>query len=144
MDVCCLNRPYDDLSQNRVYLEAEAVLVIIANCEAGEWTLLKSSIIDAELSLTPDQHKLQQVRSLYSVSSEICTMSGEVSTRSQELVFLGYEPFDSRHIAMAEHVKADIFLTVDDAILRRSKRVDLQVRVENPINWLMEVLSDEQ
>ena len=26
MDVCCLGRPFDDLTQGRVYLEAEAVL----------------------------------------------------------------------------------------------------------------------
>ena len=28
MDVCCLNRPFDDLSQERVFFETEAVLYI--------------------------------------------------------------------------------------------------------------------
>jgi hypothetical protein len=27
LDNCCLNRPFDDLSQDRVYLEAEAILM---------------------------------------------------------------------------------------------------------------------
>ena len=29
LDVCCLNRPFDDLSQKRVYAEAEAVDVFL-------------------------------------------------------------------------------------------------------------------
>jgi hypothetical protein len=37
LDVCCLNRPFDDQQQDRVHLEAEAVLLILKRCEAGEW-----------------------------------------------------------------------------------------------------------
>jgi len=29
LDVCCLNRPFDDQSQDRIRLEAEAVRVIL-------------------------------------------------------------------------------------------------------------------
>jgi len=46
MDVCCLGRPFDDLTQGRVYLEAEAVLSILSRCESGEWILLSSGAID--------------------------------------------------------------------------------------------------
>jgi len=39
MDICCFNRPFDDLSQDRIYLEAEAVLSImfVANGEKIEF-----------------------------------------------------------------------------------------------------------
>ncbi|MGA7936326.1 MAG: hypothetical protein WCA35_22420 [Kovacikia sp.] len=35
-DVCCLNRPLDDLQQARVKLEAEAMLSILQKCEDQE------------------------------------------------------------------------------------------------------------
>ena len=37
LDVCCLNRPFDTQEQDRLRLEAEAVLLILKHCEAGEW-----------------------------------------------------------------------------------------------------------
>lgn len=30
LDVCCLNRPFDDQAQTRIRLESEAILLIIA------------------------------------------------------------------------------------------------------------------
>ncbi|WP_256875183.1 hypothetical protein [Nostoc sp. C052] len=42
LDVCCLNRPFDDQTQERIRLEAEAVLLILANCQTGEWQMLVS------------------------------------------------------------------------------------------------------
>jgi hypothetical protein len=33
LDVCCLNRPFDDQTQERIRLEAEAVLRILANIQ---------------------------------------------------------------------------------------------------------------
>jgi hypothetical protein len=46
LDVCCLNRPLDDLEQTRIRLEAEAVTEIIQNCENGCWQLVNSDIIE--------------------------------------------------------------------------------------------------
>jgi hypothetical protein len=33
LNVCCLNRPFDDQTQERIRLEAEAVLRILANIQ---------------------------------------------------------------------------------------------------------------
>ena len=41
MDVCCWNRPFDDQTQTRVHLEAEAVLAIITEVERGRCQLLQ-------------------------------------------------------------------------------------------------------
>lgn len=37
LDVCCLNRPFDDQTQIRIHLEAEAILSIIQSVDDGEW-----------------------------------------------------------------------------------------------------------
>lgn len=36
LDVCRLNRPFDDQTQERIHLEAEAILVILSRIEKGE------------------------------------------------------------------------------------------------------------
>jgi hypothetical protein len=36
LDACCLNRPFDDQTQARIRLEAEAVLMILMECELSE------------------------------------------------------------------------------------------------------------
>ena len=33
LDVCCLNRPFDDQNQPRIRLESEAILIILAQYE---------------------------------------------------------------------------------------------------------------
>ena len=69
MDVCCLGRPFDDLTQSRVYLEAEAVLSIISRCENGEWALLSSGAIDFEISQIPDIEAQEKINTLLFISN---------------------------------------------------------------------------
>jgi hypothetical protein len=47
------------------------------------------------------------------------------------------------HLASAEQGGADVFLTTDDEVLRRSRRSPelLHIRVENPVLWYQEVRS---
>jgi hypothetical protein len=65
MDLCCFNRPFDDLSQDRIYLEADTDRV-------------------------------------------------------------------------------DVFLTTDDRLLRMAKKLNLTIKIDNPVFWLMEVMNNEQ
>ena len=46
LDVCCLNRPFDDQTQGRIHLEAESILTILSLCEMRNWRLLNSEIIE--------------------------------------------------------------------------------------------------
>jgi hypothetical protein len=68
MDVCCLNRPFDELSQDRVRLEAEAVTDILERCRSGHWSLSASEVIDFELSAVKDEDKLLRIKQLYSLA----------------------------------------------------------------------------
>ena len=53
LDVCCLNRPFDDQTQERIRLEAEAVMLIFNRCQNTQWQILGSEAIDDELEQTP-------------------------------------------------------------------------------------------
>jgi hypothetical protein len=57
LDVCCLNRPFDDQTQDRVHLEAEAILSILNHSRTAGWSLIGSDAIDYEISKMPDNDK---------------------------------------------------------------------------------------
>jgi hypothetical protein len=57
LDVCCLNRPFDDQRQDRIRLEAEAVLLIMGRCEAGAWQWLSSAVVEEEVNHTPSSER---------------------------------------------------------------------------------------
>ena len=140
MDVCCYNRPFDDFSQDRVHLEAEAVLSIISRCEKHEWTLLASGIIDYELSKLSDTDRYEQVQELYSAAKERVKLTEQAETRAANFLQNGLKPFDGLHLALAETAGADIFLTTDDRFLKTAFKMNLSIKTANPVTWLMEVL----
>jgi predicted nucleic acid-binding protein len=143
MDLCCLNRPFDDLSQDRIYLEAEAVLSIISNCETGKWILVSSGAIDFELSKLPDIDRFEQIQTLYSVASNRIKLTEQAEKRTIFFQQNSIKPFDSLHLALAEMGGVDVFLTTDDCLLRMAKKLNLAIKVDNPVSWLMEVMSNE-
>lgn len=139
LDNCCLNRPFDELSQDRVYLEAEAILSIISRCDQGEWELLGSGVIELELSKLVDEDRLERVRGLYSIAHTRITLTPEAESRAAFFQRNGIKPFDSLHLALAETGGADVFLTTDDRLLRAANKIELKIRAANPVSWLMEV-----
>jgi predicted nucleic acid-binding protein len=143
MDVCCLGRPFDDLTQGRVNLEAEAVLSIISRCESGEWTLLSSGTIDFEISQIPDSEVQEKVNSLYSTAIEHHCIDQESVNRAKEFQTCSIGYFDSLHMAIAENASVDVMLTTDDRLIKRSQNTDISIKVANPVTWLMEVTNDE-
>ncbi len=54
LDVCCLNRLFDDQTQERIRLGSEAVLLILERCQSGEWELIGSEAMDYEILRIPD------------------------------------------------------------------------------------------
>jgi predicted nucleic acid-binding protein len=144
LDVCCLNRPFDDLSQDRIYLEAEAILSIISHCERGEWILVASSIIDFELSRIRDAERLEKVQNIYRTARERLFWDTKVEEMAKMFQKKGLKAFDSLHLALAETQGVDVFLTTDDQLFRSAGKLNLNIKVANPILWLMEVVESEQ
>lgn len=138
LDACCLNRPFDDQAQDRIRLEAEAVLSILDYCDSGEWVLAASKALDFELTQCPDPVKLEKIHGLYAIAQNWLSTTVEVEARSLELQRQGLFLFDSLHIALAEVHQQDVFLTTDDKLCRTAAAIPLGVRVANPVIWFME------
>ncbi len=141
LDVCCLNRPFDDQTHDRIHLEAEAVLLILTHIEAGEWQWIGSEVMGFEIdqALDPDRkHRVKLI--LAHVDHSIEVNQAEID-RAKKLEALGFHAYDALHLACAESGGAELFLTTDDRLLRLASRLSgqLGVRVENPLTWLKEV-----
>ena len=109
LDVCCLNRPYDDQSQNRVRLEAEAVLSILELAGTGTLEIIGSDIIDDELSQMPDNERREKVGLLLSLTSSHISMTPAIERRAMELTEWNIAPLDALHLASAESAQANYF-----------------------------------
>jgi predicted nucleic acid-binding protein len=142
LDVCCLNRPFDDQRQDRIRLEAEAVLLIMGRCESGAWQWLSSAVVEEEVNHTPSSERRSRVRQMLSGAHGTVALTDVAISRAQELKALGFRTYDALHLACAEQATVDIFLTTDDHVLRIVTRhtAQLQVRVANPLAWLLEVI----
>ena len=66
-DNCCYNSPFDDLTQERIHLESEAVLMILNLIQNGKFELIGSDALSLEMSRMRDPIKRQRVIALYSI-----------------------------------------------------------------------------
>ena len=141
LDVCCLNRPFDDQTQERVRNEATAVKAIHRDIDSRRWSLVTSEIIAAEISRTRDPDRQEKLEQAISAASRTVRVEVDEISRASELIALGFRPADALHIACAETAKVDVLLTTDDRLVRRARRLsaNLKVRVANPVDWLQEV-----
>ncbi len=96
LDGCCLNRPFDDQRQERVRLEAEAVLAILRRIDAGVWQLIGSGAVAFEIGLAPDAERRQRVLSLAQLAGEQIGVDAAVKARAHEWVAAGIKPLDAR------------------------------------------------
>ena len=142
LDACCLNRPFDDQTQDRIRMEAESVIIILKNARIGKIKLIGSDILKLEIDKTPNPIRKSQLLSLLNYHSKFISVDDIVKTRSSKLVEIGLSAFDAYHIACAEKDKIDAFLTTDDKIIKLySRNTELiNIKIINPILWLQEYL----
>ena len=130
-----LNRPFDDLSSTRVRLEAEAVVALLEAVEAGLVEWVGSDYLDFEIGQDPDSERVRRVGSLADLARRRIEVSEAVTDRARNLERAGLRGLDALHVASAEAGEADLLITTDDRMLRRSRRarLALAVRVVTPV-----------
>src|SRR4051812_49019928 len=99
LDVCCLNRPFDDQGQDRIRLESEAILLILARFETGEWSWVGGEVMDFEVEQTSDPDRRLRVQLLMRSVARTMVVEAPVIARAQELEALGFHSFDALHVA---------------------------------------------
>lgn len=140
LDLCCLKRPFDSQEQTLVRLETEAVLAVLA-APAEQAELLRSGAHALENSFNPRLERRQAVDAWWAERPNETIDEAALRQRTDELIQAGLPGFDALHVASAELMAADVFLTVDQPLVRRAARLGdlLRVRVIEPVAFLQEV-----
>jgi predicted nucleic acid-binding protein len=140
MDNCCLNRPFDDQSNLRVHLEAEAIKTIISLLEQQQWFLVSSQVLEFEISKNGDESRRNELNSINALAHTVIRIDAAIAKRANEFEKHGLQAFDALHLACAED-NADIFLTVDDKFINKAKNIQgLHIKISSPLIYLSEVL----
>lgn len=134
LDTCCLNRPWDDQTQLRIHLEAEAVLHVLETAQAGRHELVTSDYLIAEILGNTDPLRRSRVMALLQPATSHVPRAQPVEARAASLTQSGFGGFDALHIAAAEHAGCPYLLTTDDRLIRRASRATnpLRLQVINP------------
>ncbi|MHC1743544.1 MAG: PIN domain-containing protein [Syntrophobacteraceae bacterium] len=140
LDCCSLQRPFDDRSQPRIAVEAEAVLVVLALCESHYVRLISSESLLFEIGRIPDQTRREDALTILKLAKETVELTAEVEALARKLMASGLKPLDALHLASASTAKADYFCTCDEKFLRKAKTLNgLDTRVVSPTELVMEL-----
>jgi hypothetical protein len=141
LDVCCLNRPFDDQSQGRIRLESDAVILILENAKQRNWRWVSSRVVDLEVARISDPNRRRRIELILGDCDEWTPIGAAEEKRARELEGLGFASFDALHLTCAESAGVAIFLTTDDRLVKRGRRHAkiLKLRVENVLRWFLEV-----
>jgi predicted nucleic acid-binding protein len=133
LDVCALCRPFDEQTQMRIRLETDAIQLILSHIRSGRLTLIVSPAHEVEIMAIEDLAEQEHLISTLQQISRCFTFNLEQTRiRAEQLVQLGLGPADAAHLAFAEAAQAN-FVTCDDRLLRRCRRVRPGIWVGGPV-----------
>ena len=141
LDACCYSRPFDDLKNEKVRLEAESILMIQGMVSSGVIELFSGLVVDFELNKIKDVSKKMNVTAFYhATKGELLKFCDKI-----EIIANGYEThgiryMDALHMAYCQQYQIGYMLTTDKTLINAAKRVEILFKVVNPLEFIMEVL----
>jgi predicted nucleic acid-binding protein len=142
LDYNCFQRGFDDPRQIRIQMEALACQEIFVRAEEGRLRLVWSFMHEDETILCPFPERKYEVLRL----AALC----QVRVGPEQKIYELAKSFQKRgklsakdavHLACASFVGADVFLTCDDSLIRRAKRLKLETAVMNPVDYFRQEAS---
>jgi len=142
LDLCCLNRPFDDQTQPVIGLETEAVIQVLRWVREGSLSLVIGEALELENRRNPDRRRRNAVLRLLRDAETYVPVGPAEGQRARELCAAGLRSFDALHVACAESGQAKVLLTTDHGLLRFARRnaARLRLKVMNPLQWIQEAV----
>jgi len=138
LDNCCFNRPFDDQSQARVRLEAEAKLEIQQRIKDKLIELAWSYVLDYENQANPFEERRDAVVRWKTAAAVDVEESDAIVQRAREIASRGLRAKDALHVACAMAAGCDFFLTTDDFVVKRMRGFT-GIAVMDPTQFVIEV-----
>jgi hypothetical protein len=116
LDNCCLNRPFDEQAQLRVFMETEAKLFV------------QAKILDGAFEERKERFHIWREKAI-----SCCEKSDDILTMAEKLHAKGFKALDALHVACAIHMRCDYVLTTDRHMLNKPVA---EIKIANPIEFL--------
>jgi predicted nucleic acid-binding protein len=129
------NRPFDDQTQIRIRLEAEAKLYIQDKIKSKGIELIWSYILEIENSQNPHDERRIAIQKWKNLSTIKIVENPKILANANQLLKSGIKPKDALHVASAVEGKAYYFLTTDDKLLSGINRSKI-IEVLNPVDYI--------
>ncbi len=136
LDTSVYNRPFDDQTQPRIWLETLALAVILQLIEAGEVELVSSAVVAYENNRNPFPLRQRWVTRCVQLARHDQPVDAGITGRAEALEQAGVGAVDALHLACAEAAASEYFLTCDDRVTRRYEG---SLRVLNPVEFVLAI-----
>lgn len=141
LDTSAYNRPFDDQTQPKIFLESQAVVIILQMVETKMIELISSSVLEYENSRNPYPITQEAMSRYLQIAGFKQEVNEEIRQRAEQLEQNGLKAIDALHIACAEAAGSDYFITCDKRLINRCS--GLAMKVMNPVNFVLETSSDD-
>ena len=133
LDNCSFNRPYDDQSLLKNYIEAEAKIYIQEKILQNNFELVWSYVMDYEISFNPFSDRRNQILKWKNIAIADISESEKVIAMANDIMKKNIKPKDSLHLACAIEAECNYFITTDGKILNKSIE---NIIIINPIDFI--------
>ncbi|MBU1487295.1 hypothetical protein KKH56_04500 [bacterium] len=139
LDYNCFQRGFDDQRQIRIQMEALACQEIFNRAERRELQLVWSFMHKDETILCPfPERKIEVFRLSNLCEKRVCPNEEIYNYAMSFQTGANLSAKDAVHLACASYTKAKFFLTCDDEVIKRAKRLSLDIRIINPVDYIRE------
>lgn len=142
LDTSAYNRPVDDQSQVKIFLETQAVLLILQLIQEHQLEWVSSNVLEYENSRNSDLERAKSVDVYLSLATFQQIATEPIRQRAQGLEKTGIKAIDALHVACAEATQSDDLITCDRRLINRCK--PLKLRVINPADFILEMDNKNQ
>ena len=144
-DTCCYSRFYDDQSQVKIYMESEAILNIINIARKNNDEIFGSPALDLEIDQINNFEKREKIKYIYNqtITSKMDYNENVLNRVNDLSEKTKIRTFDSFHLSFAENFGVDILFTTDTRFEKACSKINLKIKVINPIKYLMEVINND-
>lgn len=129
LDNCSYNRPYDDQTQMRIYLETQAKLHIQEMIRQNKIELVTSYVLDFENSNNRSKQKKAAIEKFMKENAVFYVSNKneeDIAKIADAVMRTGIKEKDAYHVACAVMAECNYFVTTDDRLLKyQSEKIKL-------------------
>jgi predicted nucleic acid-binding protein len=138
LDTSVYNRPFDDQTQAKIFLETQAVLIILQKVEDKEIELVNSPTLEYENSRNTQILQQYSMNRYFKMATFIQPKTTTVEQRAKQLEKDGIKALDALHVVSSEISNCDYFITCDKRLINRAQTL-ATIKTVNLIDFIQEI-----